>query len=408
MKLVARVTVTLFVLITLSSAAIGYFAISRYEASQINQIDQSLNSKVKSLKSSKEDPLTVAQYLAQVSAIPVTVAYVEQTGTQEVLSETGPNIPAQLNATLVKSALKRSISYDSNLLIRTFALPRDEKVVFAESTQTINSDVSALRKDLIIFIVLVDLLALMISYFVFRRDGKLNELSRLVAEQKAAMQRFIGDASHELRTPLTVIKGYVELAQSTDDDERQSAYLERSSTEIKRMERIIGDLLFLAEVGESQEIVEQEIDLTALLKDEVEILRALQPRRTIQVETDGPIVVKADQKLLERMLGNIFSNIRRHTPDEAPVKVSLKKSGQHLTLTVEDGGPGLSDYPTKHRLKRFSQSRSKEGGGSGLGLSIVGGVVEHYGADLALSKGSLGGLSIQIKFPRRFFSEMDI
>ena len=405
MKLVARVTVTLFILITLSSAAIGYFAISRYEGSQINLIDQSLNSKVKSLKVTKEDPLTVAQYLAQVSAIPVTVAFLEQTGTQEVLSETGPNLPTALNGSLLKTALKRSISYDTNLRMRTFALPRNEKIIFAESMQTINSDVSTLRKDLIIFIALVDLLALMISFFVFRRDGKLNELSRLVSEQKAAMQRFIGDASHELRTPLTVIKGYVELAQSTEDTERQSAYLERSSTEIKRMENIIGDLLFLAEVGESQEIVEEDVEFTALLKDEVEILRALQPRRTIQVETDGPLVVKADPKLLQRLLGNIFSNIRRHTPDEAPVRATLKKSGHHLTLTVEDGGPGLSEYPNKNRFKRFSQSRSKEGGGSGLGLSIVSGVAEHYGAELELSQGNLGGLCIQIKFPHRFFSE---
>ena len=86
MKLVARVTLAIFLLLTISSAAIGYFAISKYQSSQINLVDDSLNSKIKALASTKEDPLTVAQYLAQVSAIPVSVEYVSDSGTVTVLT----------------------------------------------------------------------------------------------------------------------------------------------------------------------------------------------------------------------------------------------------------------------------------------------------------------------------------
>ena len=100
MKLVARVTLAIFLLLTLSSAAIGYFAISKYQTSQVNLVDDSLDSKIKALVSTKEDPLTVAQYLAQVSAIPVSVEYVNESGTVTVLTVSGPNIPSMPPAAL--------------------------------------------------------------------------------------------------------------------------------------------------------------------------------------------------------------------------------------------------------------------------------------------------------------------
>ena len=74
---------------------------------------------------------------------------------------------------------------------------------------------------------MIDLLAGLFAFVYFRRDGKLNQVSRLIAEQRRAMQKFLGDASHELRTPLTVIKGSTELAQSATDAKKQTAYLAR-------------------------------------------------------------------------------------------------------------------------------------------------------------------------------------
>ncbi len=103
---------------------------------------------------------------------------------------------------------------------------------------------------------------------------------------------------------------------------------------------------------------------------------------------------------MDRMIGNIFSNIRRHTPENAPVAVSLTQEDGQLNLIVEDGGPGLIEYPEKARaFKRFSSQRSTEGGGSGLGLNILNSVVERYHGALQLSPGSLGGLRVKITLP---------
>jgi len=400
MRLVLRVTISIFLFITISSAAIGYFAITKYQSSQINLIDDSLNSKIKELAATKEDPLKVAQYLAQVSSIPVTIEYLSGTGLVTVLTVSGPSIVKVPRTKILVKALKAAVSAQPDLRIRTFRMVGSKELILGESLTVINADVSKLTRQLILFILGVDLLAGLVAFLVFRRDSKLNQVSRLMAEQQSAMQRFLGDASHELRTPLTVIKGYVDLARNTTDMKRQDNYLEKSSGQIFRMESIIDDLLLLAEVGEMESDTVENIKLAVVLRDQVEVLQALQPLREITMEVGADLTVTGDKKLVERAIANIFSNVRRHTPEDAAVNIELSQEGGTVTLVIEDGGAGLDEYPEKSRtLKRFTARRSVEGGGSGLGLSIISSVVERYHGSLHLSQSHLGGLRVEIKLP---------
>lgn len=229
MKLVFRVTIAIFLFLTISSTAIGYFAITKYQSSQIDLVDESLNSKVKALVATREDPLTVAQYLAQTSSIPVTVEYVTDSGTVTVLTVAGPAIPNLPSAAAQARARHTDINLGADLRVRVFEMPGNNRLILAASLATINSDVSTLTRELIVFILIVDLLAVLVAFLVFRRDGKINELSHLIAQQNASMQKFLGDASHELRTPLTVIKGYVDLARATTDQKKQKNYLNKLS-----------------------------------------------------------------------------------------------------------------------------------------------------------------------------------
>jgi signal transduction histidine kinase len=397
-KLVVRVTVLIFLFLTVSTSAIGYFAISKYKSSQINQVDGSLNSKIKALVSTKEDPLTVAQYLAQVSAIPVTVQFITETNRVTELTFSGPSVDSLPTATLMTRASHSDVNFGKDLRIRVFQMPNNQKLLVAESLTAINSDVSTLTKDLIIFIVLIDGIAVLIAFIVFRRDGKLNQVSRLVAQQKNAMQKFLGDASHELRTPLTVIKGYVELARRSEDTAKVQGYLEKSSNEIFRMESIIKDLLFLAEVGESREPAHNPVNLDLIIKGHIEVIQALNPQRTVEYLSIEDSVIYSDQALMDRMIGNLFSNIRRHTPEGAPVRVALDRSKDSLTLVVEDGGAGFENFPDKTRLsKRFSPERSADG--TGLGLSIISSIVDRYEGTLSYSRSSLGGVRVEIVLP---------
>ncbi len=401
MKLVFRVTLAIFLFLTISSTAIGYFAITKYQSSQINLVDESLNSKIRALVATKEDPLTVAQYLAQTSSIPVTVEYLTDTGMVTVLTVSGPDIPTTPSASTLLQASHADVNYGADLRIRVFAMPDGKKLILAASLASIDADVSALTRNLILFIVFVDLLAGLIAFLVFRRDGKINQVSQLMAQQHLAMQKFLGDASHELRTPLTVIKGYVDLARSTSDQKRQVGYLDKSAKEILHMESIIKDLLFIAEVGESESVAVQDVAVRGILRDHIEVLQALQPERKIVTNLESEFIIQADSKLIDRMIGNLFSNIRRHTPADAPISASLAQDQKQVVITIEDGGPGFGEYPDNSRaFKRFSAQRSKEGGGTGLGLSIIDGVAERYHGSVEYSRSELGGLKVVITLPR--------
>jgi K+-sensing histidine kinase KdpD len=96
---------------------------------------------------------------------------------------------------------------------------------------------------------------------------------------------------------------------------------------------------------------------------------------------------------------NILNNISLHTPTDAPVKIGLSRSGKKLSLVIEDGGPGLPE--TSYRdgielINRFDTSRSRETGGSGLGLSIIAAIVHEHGGTLSLRKSALGGLAVEV------------
>ena len=399
MKLVIRATVWIFLFLTISSSAIGYFAISKYQSSQINIIGDSLNGKIKALASTSEDPLTVAQYLAQISDIPLTVEYISDTGTVTVLSVSGPVVPTLPPKALLNQARHDDVNYGPQLRIRTFQMANQKKLLFAESLSTINAEVKTLTRELIFFIIVIDLIAALAAFFVFKRDGKINQVSHLMAQQQVVMQKFLGDASHELRTPLTVIKGYVDLARNSLDSKKIEGYLDKSAKEIFRMESLIKDLLFLAEVGETQSDRRESVDLGKILTEHLEVLEALNPERTVSIKLSENSTILADPRLMDRMIGNIFSNIRRHTPADVSVNASITQIGKELIIMVEDGGPGLSEYPDKPRqIKRFTSQRSPEGGGTGLGMSIIASITERYKGTLTLSQSSLGGLNVRITF----------
>ena len=108
------------------------------------------------------------------------------------------------------------------------------------------------------------------------------------------------------------------------------------------------------------------------------------------------------KKYLQRFIQNAFTNIRLHTPATTSVRVSVKSSKQ-IVVVIEDSGPGLppESYGEKIRgLKRFDRSRSRDSGGTGLGMSIMNAVIERHKGSFTLRKSELGGLAIEVHLPR--------
>ena len=215
------------------------------------------------------------------------------------------------------------------------------------------------------------------------------------------MQRFLADASHELRTPLTVIKGYSEMltkGQISVESDRERAF-ERVNSEIVRMENLIHDLLLLAELGETSVPIREEVDLSDLLNSYTRDFKTLNPQRSVSIDIEDSITCLGSTDHLRRLIQNVLNNISRHTPIDAAVKISLSRSGKRTILLLEDGGPGLPENSYRdgiELLNRFDTARSREAGGSGLGLSIIAAIVHEHGGTLGLRKSTLGGLTVEV------------
>jgi len=125
------------------------------------------------------------------------------------------------------------------------------------------------------------------------------------------------------------------------------------------------------------------------------------PERQVTSEVSEDIVIEARPEFVERLLNNALTNIVRHTPSHAPVRVGLHVAGANTRLVVEDGGPGLPTYGVRpQRFQRFDESRSRETGGSGLGMSIMADVAESLGGVMSTERSSLGGLRLTFTLPR--------
>jgi two-component system OmpR family sensor kinase len=141
------------------------------------------------------------------------------------------------------------------------------------------------------------------------------------------------------------------------------------------------------------------VALSDLVASRVQEFRSDHPEREVRDELASALAVRGREDLLDRLLVNALSNIVRHTPKDAAVRVTLRRDSARVVLTVEDSGGGLPEYGVRpQRFRRFDQSRSRETGGSGLGMSIMADIVEGLGGSLTTSKSSLGGLALTFNF----------
>ncbi len=227
---------------------------------------------------------------------------------------------------------------------------------------------------------------------------------------EARMRRFVADASHELRTPLAAIRGYAELyrmgALTTDEQVRDT--MRRVEGSATRMGSLVEDLLALARLDEGRRGQLGPVDLTVLAADAVSDLRALDPQRPVRLESlrgvSGPRTVVGDEPRLRQVLANLVGNAARHTPAGTPVEVAVGPGDDAGTavLEVRDHGPGI---PPEHaarvfeRFYRVDASRTRDSGGSGLGMAIVAAIVTSHGGDVAVRETPGGGTTVRVVLP---------
>ena len=382
MKSKPRQILSTLALTSILSILIGGFAVWGSYGSEISLVESRLNMVVKDVDLSSDDPLTSALLSVAQNNYDMTVAFQSSAGEIAILKD---------SKNIVLGTTK-------TLRTRIIHMEAGEQLVIAASIKDIQENLTRNLWRLLVFILFANAIASFILQSISRSGALAMERA-----QREKMQEFLGDAAHELRTPLTVVKGYSELLKNKAlDSEREALAFERCNSEIKRMESLIADLLVLAELGEDGPTEFSEVNLSDLVRENVEDFQVIAPQHHLELDLDSGVTVQGSEKYLQRFIANALTNIRVHTEATTPVRITLK-AGKEIRLIVEDGGIGLpaASYGEKIQgLKRFDRSRSRETGGSGLGMSIMSAVIERHGGVLALKKSELGGLAIEVHLAR--------
>jgi two-component system OmpR family sensor kinase len=234
-----------------------------------------------------------------------------------------------------------------------------------------------------------------------------NQHRALVAKERSERQlrQFVADASHELRTPLTTLRGYTELyrAGGLDEDAALEQAMMRIGTESRRMADLVEDMLLLARLDQGRPLEQERVLMSELVEDAVNDARAVEPDRPINADVASGVVVLGDENRLRQVVGNLFTNVRVHTPPATPIDVNLSASDGRCMFVVADHGPGIDPAHVGHIFDRFYRAdpaRSRDRGGSGLGLSIAASVVEAHGGGIAYSETNGGGATFTVELPR--------
>src|SRR5260221_9478750 len=249
-----------------------------------------------------------------------------------------------------------------------------------------------------------------------------NEMLANLEEAYQRQQRFVADASHELRAPITSIRCNLDLLAKAPDlpAEEAKAALTDARAEADRMSRLVNDLLTLARSDDTAQQLRSygykkskwqvlKVDLDSLL---LEVFRQYKPtdedgnRRQqgprLMLQEITPATVHGDADQLKQVLVALLDNALKYTPYEGSVTLSLTTNEYFATIKVSDTGIGILPEDQPHVFERFyraDHARSRDRGGSGLGLTIAQRIMQDHGGTIQVESTPGKGSTFTLKLP---------
>jgi len=249
-------------------------------------------------------------------------------------------------------------------------------------------------------------LGLALNHMMEQLEGAFHD--REASQQR--LQQFVADASHELRTPVTTIRGYAELYRlgGLTGDERLGEAMRRTEQEAVRMSRLVDDMLTIAKLGAGRPLDQRPVDLARLVADAAADARAVAPDRVITVTAPASLPITGDEDRLRQVLANVVGNALVHTPAGTPIELDAGATtgpggAPAATITVADHGPGMTPEDAAKVTERFYRAdpgRSRDRGGSGLGMAIVEATVGAHGGSVRVDSALGAGTKVTVMLPR--------
>jgi two-component system sensor histidine kinase BaeS len=232
-----------------------------------------------------------------------------------------------------------------------------------------------------------------------------NKLAEVLEKNRASRRRWVADIAHELRTPLAILRGEIDAIEDgvrTFDKATQRSL----QTEISRLTKLVGDLHDLSIYDEGglngrRDSVDIGVILGNALRSCENRLRDAGIALTGRIANEGAIVT-GDETKLGQLFTNLVENTIRYTNAPGKMAVTCYCDDASAVIEFADSPPGVPDRALKHlfeRLFRVDASRSRDTGGSGLGLSICKAIVEAHGGTIEARQSELGGLLIRVRLP---------
>ncbi|MFD8703098.1 sensor histidine kinase [Kitasatospora sp. NPDC059648] len=228
--------------------------------------------------------------------------------------------------------------------------------------------------------------------------GTADEIARLAATMNAMLDRleasgrrqrqFIADASHELRSPLAVLRTQLEVADTHPDPAVRAELVHGALADTDRLQNLATDLLLLArlDAGGTDDRPRRRIDLTDLVATTV-LARPSGPHRRTTDLAPG-VAVDGIPLWLGRLLTNLLDNAERHAAGTVHVRLGTDPARGLALLDVEDDGPGIPPADRERVFERFTRlddARSRDHGGTGLGLPIARDIARHHHGTLTVT-----------------------
>ncbi|PXV96062.1 phospho-acceptor domain-containing protein [Lachnotalea glycerini] len=315
--------------------------------------------------------------------------------------EVSDQVLEQIVSTCVESNKDSGILWDMSLRYLKNSNIHGNEIIFYDLSDDISSMFHLVKNCLIVGIGSF-LAFLLISVFLA------NWALKPVEKSWESQRQFIADASHELKTPLTVILANADIlsAHKKDTIENQYKWIDYIKAEASHMSSLVNDLLFLAKSDAAREnIVLTEVNLSDIMWNcylPFESL-AFEQEKNLDAEIASDILIQGDSGKLKQLIMILLDNACKYTEKNGSIKVKLytKPEKEKIYLTVNNTGEPISQEHLSHLFERFyraEESRAREKGGYGLGLSIAKTIVDMHRGKISVTSTKEEGTTFKVSF----------
>lgn len=231
-----------------------------------------------------------------------------------------------------------------------------------------------------------------------RLGGAINSMAARLAGFVAGQKRFLGDVSHELCSPIARIQVALGILEQRADP-KQKPYLDDLHDEVQQMSQLVNELLSFSKASFGEKYVQlAPVRVQDLVESAAK--RESGAATTFEIITPGDLWVHGDAELLRRALANLIRNAVRHAGGAGPIRVMALTEGEHVVLSVTDGGDGVPEADLAKIFDPFYRldvSRDRTTGGVGLGLTIVKSCVEACGGTVTCRNLQPRGFEVRVQ-----------